>query len=102
MIDRGEGDGDRFAPFIGDHEGDDLGAGRAEFASEGFVSDADHDLGSFAAHFSVRLSSEKIEKWPKFKIDLVTFVSHTPSGYPGGVHYTVAPTVFLISLNPIL
>jgi hypothetical protein len=55
MIDRGEGDGDRFAAFIGDHEGDDLGAGRAEFAPEGFVSDADHDLGSFGGEFHQRI-----------------------------------------------
>ena len=34
MIDRSEGDGDQFAAFIGDREGDDLGAGRAEFASK--------------------------------------------------------------------
>ena len=43
---------------------------------------------------------KKIEKWPKFKIDLVTFGSHTPSGYPGGVHYTVALTVFFDQSEP--
>ena len=56
MIDRGEGDGDRFAVFIGDHEGGDLDAGRAEFASEGFVSDTDHDLGSFGGEFHQRIT----------------------------------------------
>lgn len=32
MINRGEGDVDRFAPFTGDRKGDDLDTDRAEFA----------------------------------------------------------------------
>ena len=56
MIDCGEGDGDRLAAFIGDREGDDLGAGRAEFASEGFVSGTDHDVGSFGGEFHQRIT----------------------------------------------
>lgn len=56
MIDRSEGDGDRFAAFIGDREGDDLGAGRAEFASKVFVSGTDHDIGSFGGEFHQRIT----------------------------------------------
>ena len=56
MIDRSEGDGDRFAAFIGDREGDDLGAGRAEFASKVFVSGTDHVIGSFGGEFHQRIT----------------------------------------------
>ena len=56
MIDRSEGDGDRFAAFICDCEGDDLGAGCAEFASKVFVSGTDHDIGSFGGEFHQRIT----------------------------------------------
>ena len=61
MIDRSEGDGDRFAAFIRDCEGDDLGAGRAEFASKVFVSGTDHDIGSFGGEFHQRITEGQDE-----------------------------------------
>jgi len=56
MVDRGEGDVGRFASFTGDRKGDDLAAGRSEFASEGFVSGTDGDVGLFGGEFHQRIA----------------------------------------------
>ncbi len=56
MVDRCEGDVDRFASFAGDRKGDDLVAGRSEFASVGFVAGTDYDLGSFGGEFHQRIT----------------------------------------------
>ena len=56
MIDRSEGDVDRFTPFAGDRKGDKLGADRAEFASVGFVSGTADHLGSFSGEFHQRIT----------------------------------------------
>jgi hypothetical protein len=56
MIDRSEGDVDRFRPFASDRKGDNLGTDRTEFASVGFVSGADDDPGSFSGEFQQRIT----------------------------------------------
>ena len=90
MIDRSEGDGDRFAAFIRDCEGDDLGAGRAEFASKVFVSGTDHDIGSFGG--------ESISASPKAK---TTSWRRSPAGRSSpGAGCTVAMRVVGMSVSP--
>ena len=56
MIDRSEGDVNRFTPFTGDRRGDNRSADRAEFTSVGFVSGSDDDLGSFSGEFHHRIT----------------------------------------------
>jgi len=51
MVDRCEGDRDRLSPITGEREGDDLSAGRAKSASEGFSADSDDDFGLFGGEF---------------------------------------------------
>lgn len=89
MVDRGEGDVARYALSTGDRKGDDLGACRSEFASEGFVSGTDDDVGSFGGEFHQRITEGQD--------DVVAAVA---SGQSPGAGCTVAMRVVGISVSP--